>query len=552
MTLARRLHISGGALALVVGMCAASCGSTAQGDRDEPGGEVCRHDRECAADQTCRDGYCTRGDVTLRNARFEFVPPHDSGFSPQAVDDLALRSGEPLDFALEPNVSVRGEITYEGTGETPVTGPSGPLTFDRRNRANTLFDVQTRVDQGAFETRLLPGRYDLVFSPDDYPARTWRNLSFTANAERDDLSVPVKQDLATIQGKAILRIGSDGGESEVQPVTGADVFAVSQDGRHTSTFSTTGSEGDAAGRFELRTLPDTGPYDVIVDPDDETMLPKVRFADVFSAGEGFSELDEPLELGSYAAADRTEIQSSFSLQRALPEGVSGEAVEWSRVRVVAVAQLQDGRQFRRETTADAQGRIELRLIPATYQLRLYPPSQAPIASIELRVDLSTSDTNPLTDWNWPVKHELRGRVIDRGGNPVPDARITFEPVGLADSKFSDRLTVSTTSAADGTFRAPVERHDQRVLVHPPADSGLPRHYQTLDVERFTGGESIDIRLEAPLLLEGSVRGASESETSPIPGTSVRAVIERDGHNRQIGRATTDEDGSFLMIVPAPD
>jgi hypothetical protein len=489
----------------------------------------------------------------LGEVKFEFIPPDDSGYNPQSAG-LSVRAGQSLDFALEQSIDVRGQLTYAGRRDSSVDSPSGPLTFRRRGRDDTLFDIQTRSDrQGAFETRVLPGRYDLVFAPDEYPSYIWPDISLRADTDLGELSVPVERELATIRGRVVYRTPVPGGQSQTRPVEGADVLAVSREGGFTTTFDTTGREGEGEagpGQFSLRAIPNTGPYDLIVDPGQETILPKARFEEVFEAQEGLQQLDDELELGTWGTATALEIAPVLSLAEALPETSTEASIDWTRVSAVARANLADGRVFRREATPDEQGRVEFELLPAQYDISLYPPSDAPIASTTLRVDLSDPDLTQLSEWTWRRKHRLEGRIMDHHGEPVGNARITFRPEGLPDTKFRDRLKVTAETDADGRFAVRLDRFDHEMVIRPPAGSGLPRSHETLPHERLQEDKSVQVRLAEPLLLEGSVRGAAADDAAPIPGTSVNAYLKRDGRRMTLGKATTGPRGGFRMIVPA--
>lgn len=553
MTTSVPIRLATAALAaLIVGLSA--CGSTEGRSPGDPSrGGVCESADDCPGEQACRTGYCTHATASLEEIRFEFIPPDDSGYNPQSAD-LSVRSGRSLDFALERSVDVQGQLTYVGRRDSSVDSPSGPLTLRRRGRDDTLFDLQTRSDrQGAFETRVLPGSYDLVFAPDDYPSYIWRDISLRADTDLGELAVPVERELSTIRGRVVYRTPGPGGEPRTEKVKGADVLAVSEDGGFTTTFDTTGQDGEGGsgpGQFSLRAIPNTGPYDLIVDPANESMLPKVRFEEAFQAGDGLQQLDEPLGLGTWGTVAGLEVETVLPLARALPGSASDTSIDWTRVRAVASANLGEGREFRRETTPNQQGRLNLALLPAQYDISLYPPSDAPIASTTLRVDLSGAELPELSDWSWRPKHRLEGQIMDYHGEPVADARVTFRPKGLADDKFRDRLNVAARTNADGRFEVRLDRFDHEMLIRPPVGSGLPRSREMLTHERLQEDKSVQVRLTKPLLLEGSVRGAAADDAPPIPGTSVDAYLRRDGNRVTLGKATTGPQGEFHMIVPA--
>ncbi|MFB6373073.1 MAG: hypothetical protein ABEN55_08150, partial [Bradymonadaceae bacterium] len=446
-------------------------------------------------------------------------------------------------------------------------GPSGPLTFKRRNREARLFDVQTQVDEGSFETMMLPGNYDLLFAPENYPSRVWRNRSL---ANLDNLSVPVERDLATIQGTVVYRPETPSENAATQKVPSAHVVAVSEDGRFTTTIDTTatgmesgGGEEDR-GRFVLRAIPADEPvtYALIINPGPETLLPKVRISEAFTVDENGSDEFLPestTNLGTYPrTSSRTNSAASLSFRLAVPEGAPRDAIDWSRTRVIARAKsadlAQDGKtpEFRRETTPKSNGTVELTLLPARYDIRVYPPADARLASTKIAIDLTDPTKRPLSTFSdWRFKKKLRGRVLDSTGAPVAGARLEFWPEGLRAEKFRDRLKVTATTDANGRYTVWLEPRRHEITVRPPPDSGLPRHRATVRSQMFDKDKRIkQLQLPEPLLLRGSVRGASGQGANPIAGTAISATIADGDSRRLLGKATTDDQGRFLMIVPA--
>ena len=549
-------------LIAALAIAAAACGSTEPDPVERVGGEVCNRDRGCPDRQVCEVGYCTRPAAKLPAVRFQFVPPSSSGYSPQATGGVTVHTQRPLDFALEPNVTVEGTITFSGGGNSSLKGPSGPLTFERKGGDDTLFDVQTQVDDGTFSTMILPGDYDLLFSPEDYPSRTWRNFSFTANRELDaddGLSVDAESELARIQGTVVYYPQGDSSGLEPVPVPSAEVLGVSVDGRFTTTVDITsdGSTSDDEGSFSLLAYPGSGPYDLIIDPGPETVLPKVRKPSAFDVKEGTDKFltSDKTSIGTYSHLSVDGPKPTFSFQLALPGDLSNDDVEWETTRIVAEAAPsalggESGqKQFRRETSVEAGGRVKLALIPAKYVIWAYPPSDSPLASTKFNVDLVGGSASTLSGWK--RKRTIEGRVVDTTGSPVSDARVEFWPNGLPDGKYRDRLKVSTTTGGDGTFSADLEPRDHDVVVRPPSGSGLPRHKVMIPAKKLEDGTEVDLRLPEPMLLQGSVHGASSEAARPIEGTAVSATIDRGDGRQLLGKATTDEEGRFFMIVPGP-
>lgn len=549
-----------------VALLAAACGSTAPDPGEEPGGDVCQAASDCADDQICRMGYCTRRSAHMEDIRFQFIPPQASGYSPQTSRGVTVRADERLDFVLEPNVTVDGTISFEDADNSSV-GPSGPLTFKRKNRDDTLFDVQTRVEDGTFQAMVLPGKYDLVFAPDNYPSRVWPDRSFTANADltdSDDLTVPAESELATIQGTVVFRARRQPESAEPKKVPSARVLAVSSDGRYTTTIDTTsagtddgGAGTEGPGHFVLRAVAGSGSYDLVINPGSETLLPKMRVPDAFTVDADGSDIylsKEKTNLGTHPAGAASGDSTTLSFELAAPGDVEADEIDWARTRIVARANPEDlggdggVRQFRRETSAVRGGKVELALLPARYTIWVYPPADAPLASTKIELDLTEGALETFSDWR--LKRPLEGRVVDPSGEPVPGALLEFWPENLSDEKFHDRLKVTATTDADGSFSVMLEPRRHRLTVRPPSGSGLPRHWATIQKDELGGRRRL--QLPEPVLLRGSVRGASGRGATPIADTTISATISNDGERRILGKTTADAEGRFYMIVPALD
>jgi len=549
--------------AAALAVAAVACGSTVPDPGDRPGGDVCQSSSDCPSGQTCRLGYCTRRSARIEEVRFQFIPPQSSGYNPQVSRGVSARPDEPLDFVLGPNVHIDGSISYEDADDAP--GPSGPLTFKRQHREDSLHDVQTRVDEGSFEAMVLPGTYDLVFAPEGYPTRVWPDRRYTAN-EEPKLTVPAEKDLATIQGTVVFRPKHRPDEAEPTEVASAHVLGVSTDGRYTTTIDTTSSgeeqSTESKGHFVLRAIPGSGTYDLVINPGPETVLPKVRVPEAFSVDEDGAEeflSQKKTSLGTYALPSET--ISTLSLQLVAPPDLSDGDVDWARTRIVARANPEDlggdakSRQFRREISLgpEDEGRLELDLLPARYTIWMHPPADAPLASTNFSVDLTAPDELPSTFSDWNMKSPLRGRVVDHGGDPVAGAELEFWPNGLPADQLRDRLKVTATTGEDGSFSVRLEPRNHDVTVRPPSGAGLPRHWATVRKKPLTRGDQIaTIRLPEPMLLRGSVRGESGDGADPIGGTSISATVAGEDRRHLLGKATTDEEGRFYMIVPAAE
>ncbi|MFI5307146.1 MAG: hypothetical protein ACHQ53_07335 [Polyangiales bacterium] len=115
----------------------------------------------------------------------------------------------------------------------------------------------------------------------------------------------------------------------------------------------------------------------------------------------------------------------------------------------------------------------------------------------------------------------------------------------------------TTTAADGSFKLPVDLGSYDVVIRPPADSGFPwqvRHDVDIGARGVQFSSVIDML--SPVALKGTLTAMKASGTSAINpgGAQVDAyalIDDQDGSVRgiSIGKATADDNGQFMLLLP---
>ena len=115
----------------------------------------------------------------------------------------------------------------------------------------------------------------------------------------------------------------------------------------------------------------------------------------------------------------------------------------------------------------------------------------------------------------------------------------------------------TTTAADGSFKLPVDLGSYDVVIRPPADSGFPwqvRHDVDIGARGVQFSSVIDML--SPVALKGTLTAMKASGTTAVNpgGAQVDAyalIDDTDGSVRgiSIGKATADSNGQFMLLLP---
>ncbi len=117
------------------------------------GDTACTSSDACVANLTCQQGICGVPEPEPRALRFTFTPPNSATLQAQRTRELELTPGQRQDFVLVQSVSIQGLVTRIGASAPP----DGTLIFERTDAPWSLHRQQVRIENGAFETRLLPG-----------------------------------------------------------------------------------------------------------------------------------------------------------------------------------------------------------------------------------------------------------------------------------------------------------------------------------------------------------------------------------------------------------
>lgn len=528
-------HITAALLFAPLLVMGAACGFDA---KPQQRASNCDTDRDCPETQVCRVGWCSLPEAA-GTFDFRFLTPNSSIYVPQSAENVRVDTASTVDFGLEAGVNARGTLVYTNSESA---GPSGTIIFRPVDAASDFLERRASIEDGQFQTYVLPGTYELSFVPQNSATgagKVWPPRAIDENWS-GTLEVPRFEALAPVDGTVSFipeAMGTD------QRLEGARVFAVSTNERFTSTTDTT----DENGSYTLRVIPGSGTYNLHIQPGrSDSFLPRVVFDRAFTAAG---------QEGSVSPQNLTNQLGEYSTQRIefRPKLVAADevdyAVDWTGTRLAVEGDLGLGMFTQTSTTNDPYGSFEpMTLLPGSYKVTVVPPADSPIAP---KIYELQANRTPLGKrYELDPKPRFRGTLVDSVGRPVPNATLEFRPVKQLDSVLKlPILTVETD--AEGSFDVPLDRRNYRVVAKPPPGSGQPAHIYNVDSDTLGRDQSYTWELPPPMTVTGTIFGQSSDESvRSVDRTTVEVTRTIGNDVVTVGRAQTRSDGSFRMVLPA--
>lgn len=505
-------------------------GCTANSVEGPTPGARCVADGECPTSLVCRYDVCVTEDLPARTLAFRLVPPNSTTWKPQWVSASEIDADEPLNIALIPSVEVAGKLLYvNDANQIRPDGPSGVLTFRREGQRDALEQYRVESDS-RYATYLLPGRYSIVFVPDDTaaPPVSFGTREFTLDTD-PELTVPARSVSVTGSLRDALAPGI-----RATAVARANVVAVSST---TGTASSVGTT-DEDGFFTLNVLPQPERYDLRLSYETETYLREVTIRDALDCTESKC---------TNLLADDDTFQVSL-------EGVIGTS-NVSKVRVQTSTELipdftgvvvELRGEFAWGTTRirrqlQASGEFDVRLPEGSYTTVVSVPREFPFSGVTKT--LETSPNQDVLAVDLRPKVSASATIVGLDDRLVDGAVVEFRK-----SEESDPIVV--TSDENGEVQVLLEAVPHRVVVSSN-QSGVARGVYTWDPNQPKA------RLELPpaAILVGNVLGSPQTddakEWAPVENVLVQVVEQIDSENVTVGEATTRADGEFRVLIPAP-
>jgi len=438
-----------------------------------------------------------------------------AGFAPAIVPGIAVPEGAgEADLGtviLAPGRRVAGRVV------DPDGGPMEGAKVQVHRPRQLAFRVQpadeapaaTSAADGWFEVGdLAAGQpVDLVVARPGYTAATVPGVT-----------PPVDEPLEVVLRPTVTMHGTvvgPGGE----PIEGATLMA-----RPTNPFIT-GRYG--GGRQAMGTSDERGEFEIVdVEPGEVLLV---------ANAEGYQQREIAgivLAPGRDHEGVRVELQPGGTV-RGTVRGPDGEPVDGTRVEV---EQEQNPLRFQRRLGArtDAEGRYEVAGVPPGRRtLSAFHPEHVR-AVRELEITLGESRL----DFRLERGYEVRGRVLDTAGAPVPGARVslvTDARIWTSRGEASGEDGSFTLAGVEaGTYRARAERQGYAEALSEPIAVAGPV-------------DGLELRLERGAAIVGTVVGAGPDELADL---RVFAHLQEAGR-RGAAMAPVDYEGRFRLegIVP---
>lgn len=528
---------------------------------------LCASNADCNGELICHaKQFCTLPpeQQTSRKVSFVFSPTAESGQLAQRSPVLEASTSTPLDFVLEPSIPVIGVVS-NASGQRIQ---SGTLIFTPRTDLNGVLRRQTEIndenldiagEDANFTIDLLPGTYDITFisGSDAIPNRRWRGQVIGDSLTSLSLVLPPNSAITTIEGT----ISHQDPDLDLEPalsrlpVQGARVQAVAANGT-TSTASVT----DEQGNYSIRVWSDNGVHDLRVGPaTPNAPIPQYIQEDAFDASSGIAQAIA-VDLGTWST-QRFELRIML-LEQMLGEQGRGLDFSPGEARLILTGRLPDGKALTFYSSPNSEE--PLTLLPIPYTVSLVPPPTS-------KFGVLTFDWNPLTQNSFwrdstlelPMRRELRAQVTDAYGAPISNARIELKATTAVASKSDSpssaqaietetrELTAQTDSK--GMFTAWVEPGwSYQLTVIPSSQGEAPMGRFLVEADSTTDTTEYIFALPKPVLVSGSInRLEGESLLAPLGDTSFQIYDEESTPPRQIGQGRTSADGTFRVLLPAP-
>ena len=577
----RTSHVRSGFLGVVAGL--ALCGCSFALDLSAATENRCKEDLDCpGAICDVEASRCVSPTTEVTRIGLEVLPAGDPSGAMQTrfvfVDPIELTGPEHRDLLIPAPIGVFGNVRAPSI-EGPVTAE---VRFVRRNTfpggPHALAETIT-VGDPVEAADGLPADYALrVVADEDYdvlvkptgealrllpPLRTALSVPGGGDFVRMDLTFP--EGMSELVGVVV--------DDDGDPVDGLLVRAEDRVTRElvSSVVVTGGAADSAPGEFRLAIDPTVESWSLrITGGADRPLFPTLTAdPDYFY----------PDEIGHVRILVPTLVPVRYvgTVEPELSAGTGG--LEGASVTLRSVDVFDDATNvsgaFEASATTDARGRFTVDVFPGTYDVIIAPPTgmelptpgapQAPVAQLGIllvegvRIERpETGDTIMGQLFQLPERARLGGEVRTPDDRVMPGANVHAEPLawiaGMGVTNAAARYNRSSDAVTDATgqfaLRLDVGSYD--VEIRPPAGSGFPWIVNPDRTFASSARVSEILELSAPVPVTGAVLLGHDGV--PLSGAEVRAyaIIENDGQVRAvgIGRATTQPDGSYTLLLPA--
>ncbi len=540
---------------------------------DDPASNTCSRDSDCPTGRCDTTRMCVADPPSAMQVALMVVPAMDPlGGTPLPVTFAPTEvtgSGEQ-DLVLPLGVSVRGMVRAVLTGDPASRGEpiTAALTFSLVDgihgvstppvQTQTFTTPMTAGDEVFdYAVQLLPDRiYDVRVEPNgdwrsQLPPARFRYRTPAGGGGALPLLYPVDT-LTAIEGVVVDQSG-DGQD-------GMLVRAIdSNDGRVISSTYTTGSDtSHPQGWFSIQ-MPPTDDFLIAISATSSRLAegrPSPTFTvdpgALFDTGNGVAILLPPISDQVIAYSGSVEPAGSPGHGTSATLTFTSTDVTDQTTGVVGT--------FRATVATDAYGAFSVQLLPGTYDLVVTPTDTETHNLGILRVPRLMLGTDHPTLmgqlYELPPRTHYGGNVQTPDARAMPNAEIHARPRGstdggaLADVAVYARAT-DTSTDPDGRFDLPLDVGLYDLTIQPPDGTEWP--WSIVRNVAIGGADAVVrdvVELSPPVPITGTV---SFADGPAVANGEVRAyaIIDESGTTRavQIGRAQTNADGAFTLLLP---
>ncbi len=529
----------------------------------------------CVRDAT--DAYSFTLKLTLPASLDEGRPALVTAVGPftassgDALVDVQLRTPVPVAGRVrtfDDGTPIEADIVF--TPRVAVLGPGLPTITVPAMGAASLSGENPRTRENDYATQLVPGiSYDVEIRPRGAdiarfaPRRAVLGLD---TAQRFDIQLLPSAAHFILSGRVVDHLGVGQGDLEIR--------AIDALGRVVSSVATTSSEEGDSGGFTLHVDPTITPWVLRISAPpasrEQAAFPTITVDPSVLANEGTREAPRVRILVPSAGDSSVCFVGIVEIEEEGSTPVVGANVTFrSREISDAVTRLVGTYSIEVESVAGPPwGRIgcsgeplppggfEARVVPGTYDIEIQPIES------ELGVYASSPTASvPIYDQTYghifriPLRPRLSGTVQESTGEPMIGARIRgvplHQPVPMVRDNEAWHLNRPGEAITDGegSFQLPLDVGVYDLIAESPEGSGFPwvvRPGFTMAARERT--EVFDVH--HPVALRGRARfengayvAGAEIEAYAIVWTSTGERVV------PVGRATTDAEGEFLLLLP---
>ncbi len=523
----------------------------------------CEVDGDCPDGFTCQFGICAEEQAKQLTIGLLIQPPaFRSNLSALHVTEMAVTLGEPLpDYALRPPVSVNGFVLFSAVAPAIGEPVSAELRFvNTQGIPGDEFEASVRTDPttGGYAIELPPGVYTASVRPDreDVSRTNVFGIEIRRPVTNDEehsefrpFNLPAPEQYVRVAGRV---------ERDALPVEGvaeARVFALTTDGRFETTVDVTGDDG----YFIVFAPPSDTEYVFHVRPDgDDGDVPTAVYEPVSIPPDALS-FDLSLRTGTWAEPVSVPFRVESSDGDPIPDAVviARTALEPSTGVVDGEPGIVDGHyEVRVDSAAIAEdGTFELAVAPgrSTVYAASLDAEHGLAAPVLLAVDTTLEPVEPVR-LVVEQRHPVSGSVVTSAGTPVAEVDLALELVSTS-TRPLDRYGVpsqlfgaSGRTDEDGRFQVAAQPGQYRATAVPPEQLGHAR--TTVDLEVGRGMvEGFTVELPDAGVVSGRVL---DDLNEPLAGATVQAFAVDGSSATLIGLSVADADGTYRVVLPAPD